>query len=204
MAKTLHGKDAVKKVEEQLGRPLTLIERRVVEEEGYVDGVYKDTKGIVTSGVGQTGKYLNKSFEETLADHVKLARKLVPNLDQLPEDVQAELVQAAYRGDLGQSKKARSLINQGKFKEASLEFLNNKEYLNTKSDAIRRRMEKVSAALASVEAPAPKPVAKRPPQESLDALINQEYNNAVYPVKDTYRQEGFQLANPLLYPGYEP
>ena len=40
-----------------------------------------------------------------------------------------------------------------------------------------------------------------PKQESLDALINQEYNNAVFPVKDTYRQEGFQLTNPLLRPG---
>ena len=204
MAKTLHGKDAVKKVEEQLGRPLTTIERRVVEEEGYVAGVYKDTKGIVTSGVGQTGKYLNKSFEETLKDHIEQTRKLVPNLDKLPEELQAELVQATYRGDLGLSKKARELINQGKFQEASVEFLNNKEYQTTTSPGIRKRMEKVSAALASVEAPKPKPVAKRPPQQSLDALINQEYNNAVYPVKDTYRQEGFQLANPLLYPGYEP
>ena len=73
---------------------------------------------------------------------------------------------------------------------------------------IERRQRAALSAFDSVKgevpAPTPKPVAKRPPQESLDALINQEYNNAVYPVKDIYRQEGFQLANPLLYPGYEP
>ena len=59
------------------------------------------------------------------------------------------------------------------------------------------------ASVAPQQTPAPvkKPV---PKQESLDALINQEYNNTVFPVKETYRQEGFQLANPLLYPGYEP
>ena len=59
------------------------------------------------------------------------------------------------------------------------------------------------ASVAPQQTPAPvkKPV---PKQESLDALINQEYNNTVFPVKETYRQEGFQLSNPLLYPGYEP
>ena len=76
-----------------------------------------------------------------------------------------------------------------------------------KEEDVQSKMKQWDRNVASVQPttpPPPKPVAKRPPQESLDALINQEYNNAVYPVKDTYRQEGFQLANPLLYPGYEP
>ena len=76
-----------------------------------------------------------------------------------------------------------------------------------KDEDFQSKMKQWDRNVASVRPttpPPPKPVAKRPPQESLDALINQEYNNAVYPVKDKYRQEGFQLANPLLYPGYEP
>lgn len=68
---------------------------------------------------------------------------------------------------------------------------------------IERRQRAALDAFENVIAP----TAKTPPtpkQQSVDAVINQEYNNAVFPVKDTYRQEGFQLANPLLYPGYEP
>ena len=61
---------------------------------------------------------------------------------------------------------------------------------------IERRQRAAENAYKNITTAAPK-------QESLDALINQEYNNTVFPVKETYRQEGFQLANPLLYPGYE-
>ena len=91
-----------------------------------------------------------------------------------------------------------------------VQSINNFKDLMAKNPEARKIYQSQWVPQAQTTAPAPTPtatptpVAKRPPQESLDALINQEYNNAVYPVKDTYRQEGFQLANPLLYPGYEP
>ena len=52
--KTLHGKEAIKAIESKEDRKLSYKERRVVMLEGYVDGIYTDTKGIKTTGVGQT------------------------------------------------------------------------------------------------------------------------------------------------------
>ena len=68
--KVFHGADAVAKVSENLGRPLTFAEQRVVEEEGYVATPYLDTKGVLTQGVGQTGEWIEKGFEAAFQHHV--------------------------------------------------------------------------------------------------------------------------------------
>ena len=156
MAKIYHGKQAVKKVEEQIGRPLSYIEKRIVEEEGYSEGEYKDTKGIITSGVGQVGKYKGMSFEETVAAHTNEAKRLIPNLDQFPEEVQAELIQATYRGDIGGSPKALKKLNEGDFTGFAEEFLNNAEYRSDEtSQGIKNRMEKVASSVASLNTTTP-------------------------------------------------
>ena len=168
MAKIYHGKQAVKKVEEQIGRPLSYIEKRIVEEEGYAEGEYKDTKGFITSGVGQINEYKNKSFEETVAAHVKEAKRLIPNLDQFPEEVQAELIQATYRGDIGESPKAIKKLNEGDFTGFAEEFLNNDEYRSDEtSQGIKKRMEKVASSVASLGA-TPPPIADTPYPEVTD------------------------------------
>ena len=41
----LHGQAAIAQVEQNLGRPLTYAEKRVVEEEGYVATPYTDKIG---------------------------------------------------------------------------------------------------------------------------------------------------------------
>ena len=147
--KVLHGADAVAAVTELVGRELTLIERRIVEEEGYVAGDYLDSKGISTSGVGQTGDFKGMSFEDTVQAHIERARGRIPALDSLPEELQAELVQAEYRGDLGTSPKFVKLINDGEFEKAAEEFLDNQDYRNSQLDGsgVAGRMERVSAAV---------------------------------------------------------
>ena len=149
MSKTYYGDAAIKKVEEMLGRPLTYSEARVVEEEGFVDGVYKDTKGITTSGVGQTGKYMNMSFDETYKDHEDTARKLIKDFDVLPEALQAELVQSAYRGDLQGSPTFRKLFNAGDYSGAAKEFLDNDDYRTSLKNktGVAGRMEHVANAV---------------------------------------------------------
>jgi GH24 family phage-related lysozyme (muramidase) len=150
-----HGKQAVKKVTEALGRPLSLLEKRVVEEEGYATGKYEDTKGIITNGVGQTGDYMGMSFDETFQAHLKEAKRLVPAFDSFPEEVQAELVQAAYRGDLGGSPTALKKLNAGDYEGFATDFLDHKEYKDKKtSSGIKRRLEKVASAVGAL-APAP-------------------------------------------------
>ena len=143
----LVGQDAVAAVEAAEG-PLTPAQKRVVELEGFSTREYKDTKGISTSGVGQTGEFQGQSFKETF-EAIKLdTERMISNFDQLPGPLQTELLQAAYRGDLQGSPATRRLINEGKFQEAAEEFLDNAEYRNPSTpEGIKRRMEDVAAAL---------------------------------------------------------
>jgi len=142
-----HGKEAIKEVEKIEG-PLSNKEKRIVILEGYVDGIYLDTNNTPTSGVGQTGKYMNMSAKDSIAEHEDKTRKLIPSYNKLPEYLQAELLQAMYRGDLGDSPKFRKLFNQGKYKEAAAEFLDHKEYKNAKTKQhIKERIKAVSDAV---------------------------------------------------------
>ena len=130
--KVYHGAQAVEQVSQNLGRPLTYAEQRVVEEEGYVATPYLDTKGILTQGVGQTGEWIEKGFEAAFQHHVERTERRIPNLQELPDTLQAELIQAEYRGDLGQSPTFLKLFNQGFYHTAAEEFLDHKEYKESK------------------------------------------------------------------------
>lgn len=142
-----HGADAIREVEKKEGS-LSYKEKRIVILEGYVDGVYTDTKGIKTSGVGQTGKYMNISVKNSIAKHEEITRKLIPYYNKLPEYLQAELLQATYRGDLGYSPNFIKLFNEGKYKEAAAEFLDHKEYKNANTkQQIKERIKAVSDAV---------------------------------------------------------
>jgi GH24 family phage-related lysozyme (muramidase) len=145
----LHGKKAIEAVRQREGE-LTLEMERVIEEEGYVPVPYKDSKGITTFGVGQTGEFIKKGFKESFKEHRDRAAKRIVEFDSLPEKVRAELIQAEYRGDLGQSPTAVRLFNEKRYEEAAKEFLNHKEYKTTKMAGIKRRMEAVAAAIQSL------------------------------------------------------
>lgn len=146
--KVYYGNDAVKIVEAMEGRELTPIEKRTVILEGFVPEVYTDTKGIKTFGVGQTGKWINKSFGESFSHHEDLTRDMIKDYDVFPEYLKAELVQATYRGDLGGSPETRKLLNKGLYKEASKEFLKNEEYKSEETpQSIKDRMLSVAEAI---------------------------------------------------------
>ena len=148
--KVFHGADAVAKVSENLGRPLTFAEQRVVEEEGYVATPYLDTKGVLTQGVGQTGEWIEKGFEAAFQHHVDRTQQRIPNLQELPDNLQAELIQAEYRGDLGQSPTFLKLFNQGFYNTAAQEFLDHDEYRESKeaNSGVHKRMQRVSDAVS--------------------------------------------------------
>ena len=150
-AKMLHGQKAVDKVEELEGE-LTPVQRRIVELEGYVPTEYEDTKGIVTKGVGQTGNYMDMSFKEVAEIHEDVSRNLINDYDELPVELQAELAQLAYRGDLQQSNETVALFNKGKYEEASVELLNNKEFKSEDTpEHIKQRLRDASRAMAMYE-----------------------------------------------------
>jgi len=144
--------DAAVKRAEQLYGELSNAQKRVIKLEGLVDAHYLDDKGILTYGVGQTGKYIDSGFKSAFAEHEKSARNYIKNFDELPESLQSELIQLDYRGDLKQSPSFRRLFNAGKYEEASQELLNHEEYKQRKQsslfkDGVVKRLEEAQSAV---------------------------------------------------------
>ena len=148
---TYYGAQAVQMVEQREGA-LDPIQQLVVKHEGYVAGVYKDSKGIETSGVGQTGKYMDMSFKESYDVHLQDAKRFITNYDSLNEKQQMAILSLAYRGDLQQSPTFRKHVNNGEFEKASKELLNHEEYNQLKQQeketgkksGITKRLEEAS------------------------------------------------------------
>ena len=146
------GEAAIRQVELREGRSMSLSERRVISEEGYVSGPYIDTKGNLTSGVGQTGAFRGMSFSETFIHHSLRASLRFPRWDDYTEELQAELIVAEYRGDLGHSPRTLRLITEERWREASVEFLRHDEYNRAGTSlGVKRRLERLSEMLLKQE-----------------------------------------------------
>jgi hypothetical protein len=146
------GSAAIRQVELREGRSMSHAERRVISEEGYVSGPYIDTKGNLTSGVGQTGAFRGMSFNDTFQHHALRASLRFPRWDDYTEELQAELIVAEYRGDLGQSPRTIRLITEERWREASVQFLRHDEYNRAGTSlGVKRRLERLSAMLLKQE-----------------------------------------------------
>ncbi|MEM4182120.1 MAG: hypothetical protein QXX68_03175 [Candidatus Pacearchaeota archaeon] len=89
-------------------------------------------------------------FKEDIQIYLERARKLFPNFNSYPLYLRAAILDGVYRGDLSGSPKTIKLINEGKFYEASIEYLNHKEYkesIKKGKRGIRLRMERNSEAM---------------------------------------------------------
>jgi len=179
--KILHGKAAIAAVEKVEGK-LTPIQRHVVSLEGYSTGDYDDTKGISTGGVGQVGLHKGKPFKEVFAIFEEQARNTISGYDSLPLYLRKELVQSAYRGDLGLSPNTVKLFNKGSFSDASKEFLINNEYVSEKAKEkdgktshIAKRMKATSNAI------------DRYGKELGEAAVSEEFKNPDEVVADALR-----------------
>ena len=152
------------------------IKQMVIKDEGLKTKPYRDTRGILTVGIGHnlqapnsretfnrafgnegaslhahaskggslTNDQATKLFDADYEHHLQKAIKLTPNLHEHPPEVQAAIVSGTYRGHWGGSPAARNLFNQGKYKEASKELLNNNEFrrenAKTKNRGVADRM----------------------------------------------------------------
>ena len=159
----------------------SLVRKKLDKYEGVRSSEYKDSKGkstlakghLVTSEtpkilenlgyssdevskilVGQmdmSADKIEELFDIDLKNKTEQAKKLIKNYDSLSPDLQSELIQLNYRGDLVQSPTTRRLINEGKFKEAAEELLNHEEYKALKAqnidNSITRRLEAARDAL---------------------------------------------------------
>jgi GH24 family phage-related lysozyme (muramidase) len=143
--KTLHGMAAIKAIESVEGE-LSPEQRYVALKEGYVDGEYKDHKGIPTRGVGQTGKFMYMSYKEAFSIlEEECKRKFIPAYPLLTERMRCVIMSAFYRGDIQQSPKFRRLFNEHRYNEAAEEFLHHKEYLaKSTPKQIKQRIKEVA------------------------------------------------------------
>lgn len=133
--------------------------------EGFKSKAYKpvDTEEYYTIGYGHYGEDVdpnaNISKEEAkqllakdIKDRLPTIKKKITNFDKLSPELKKNIVSSWFRGSLSGSPKTIRLINEGKFKEASKEFLNNDEYKNAEAlgkRGIIPRMDATAKALAN-------------------------------------------------------
>jgi GH24 family phage-related lysozyme (muramidase) len=89
-------------------------------------------------------------FQKDIAKRIPQIQKLIPKFDSFPASAQIAIFGEFYRGSIGGSPKTVKLINEGKFGEASKEFLKNTEYIDRvklNRRGIGPRMENVSSEL---------------------------------------------------------
>ena len=125
----------------------------IIEEEGFVPGVYPDHKNIPTEGIGLTGEFIGKNFfTEVMPVFERRARNKIKNYDSLPSKGKQAVMSAIYRGDMGP--KTAKLLSQGKYKEAAKEYLDHSEYKDLKKNNPRNgvvgRMERNAKVFASL------------------------------------------------------
>lgn len=111
----------------------------------------------VSSGKAKiTREQAQKLFDDDTQENIDKVRQLVPDLDDYTPEAQKGLYSSTFRGTLGGSPIALSLLRAGKYDEAADELLNNNEYLASKKGipikgqlrpGIATRMEQESALI---------------------------------------------------------
>jgi GH24 family phage-related lysozyme (muramidase) len=143
------------------------------KHEGFKPEPYQDTGKKWTIGIGtligkgteadlKASPFYKKKIDEATAQKIALGdiskkidltKRLLggPTFDSFSPELQAQIISGAYRGDITGSPKTLSLLREGKFQEASKEFLNNKEYKAAKESGsgVAGRMEEVAATMAA-------------------------------------------------------
>ena len=116
-----------------------------------------------TVGFGDYGKHVKEGTVESIAEStINLENNIkaripkiienIPEFDSFPLELKTKIVSSWFRGSLSGSPKTLGLINEGKFQEASSEFLDNQEYKTARQNnkgGIIKRMDATSEALAT-------------------------------------------------------
>ena len=139
------------------------IESRLVELEGFKSQAYKPVESEehytigyghyspnVTQGQSISEREARELLRQDIQERLPQIRRAFPEYNNFSPELQVELAQGWFRGDVSGSPNTRRLINEGRFEEAAVEFLNNEEYRRAEAlgkPGIRPRMEAVAAAI---------------------------------------------------------
>ena len=132
----------------------------IKDKEGFRDTAYKpiDSEEHYTIGWGnyspdiQAGDTITREeadiqLQNNIDERLVQIRQAIPEFDTLPLEARQHLLGSWFRGSLSGSPKTISLLNEGKFDEASNEFLNNDEYRTTSLGGVKKRMKATSDAI---------------------------------------------------------
>lgn len=130
------------------------------EKEGFRDTAYKpiSSEEHYTIGWGNyspdvkegdtiTREEADIQLQKNIDDRLVQIRQAIPEFDNLPLNARQHLLGSWFRGSLSGSPKTIGLINEGKWDEASNEFLNNDEFRNTTLGGVKKRMNATANAM---------------------------------------------------------
>jgi len=109
------------------------------KNEGVRYEPYKCSNGHWTIGIGhkiKRGESFGKIdrltvqalFSKDMTEHLARCRRSLPDFDKYPVQVRVAILDGFYRGCLSASPKTLRLMRQGRFKAASAEYLDHREY----------------------------------------------------------------------------
>ena len=132
----------------------------IQDKEGFRDTAYKpiDSEEYYTIGWGNyspdvkegdtiTREEADIQLQKNIDDRLVQIRQAIPEFDNLPLEARQHLLGSWFRGSLSGSPKTIGLINEGKWGEASNEFLNNDEFRNTTLGGVKKRMNATANAM---------------------------------------------------------
>jgi len=118
--------DFTDKIKKEEGKPFLKAER-LFNEKNFTIG-YGRNNANVKEGDTITQEQADKFLSEDINVRLKEIQRLIPNFATFPRELQLALFSEYYRGSIRQSPNTVKLINQGRYKEAAGEFLDNEEY----------------------------------------------------------------------------
>lgn len=135
------------------GKKLTAY--KPIKTEKYYTIGYGHYGEDIKEGMTITEEEADKYLVDDINVRLPKIKKAIPKFDDMPLEVRKNILGSWFRGSLSGSPKTIRLINEGKFEEASKEFLNNDEYKKYKSkpgtmDGVVNRMEDTAKAIASL------------------------------------------------------
>ena len=132
----------------------------IKDKEGFKGSAYKpiDTEENYTIGYGNYGADVKEGdtitqqeaevqLQQNIDERLVQIRQAIPEFDNLPLEARQNLLGSWFRGSLSGSPKTIGLINEGKWDEASQEFLNNNEYRTTNLGGVKKRMNATANAM---------------------------------------------------------
>ena len=157
-------KMGTKKKEDVTDTDMSVYVNHIKKLEGFKPNAYKPDpdEPYFTLGYGRYGKNIKegmtitkeeaeKNLKNDIEDRLIQIERFIPNFKNMPIDAKKHMLDSWFRGGLSGSSNTIKLINEGKFKEASVEFLNHAEYRNTKLAGVKTRMKNTSEAIARME-----------------------------------------------------